>query len=76
MNEAPGAFHVSAINAELADSPPGLWAVDTAGQSGHPGSPNYCDQLQTWLDGRHYYLPLDRARVEELAKTRLAINKE
>ena len=64
------------INAELADNPPGLWAVDTAGQSGHPGSPNYCDQLQTWLDGRHYYLPLDRARVEELAKTRLAINKE
>ena len=62
------------INAELADSPPGLWAVDAAGQSGHPGSRNYCDQLSRWLEGGHYYLPLDRARVEELAVTRLEIS--
>ena len=62
------------INADLSDDPPGLWAVYTAGQSGHPGSPNYCDQLQTWLDGRHYYLPLDRVRVEKRFKTRLIIN--
>ncbi len=62
------------INAELADDPPGLWAVDTAGQSGHPGSANYCDQLGAWLDGRHYYLPLDRLRVEEAARSRLVIN--
>src|SRR5262249_43420192 len=30
--------------AELAESPPGLWAVDGQSQSGHPGSPHYRDQ--------------------------------
>ena len=46
--------------ADLADSPPGLWAVDAAGQSGHPGSTHYCDQLPDWLAGRHHYLTLDK----------------
>ena len=64
------------INAELSDDPPGLWAVDTAGQSGNPGSANYCDQLGTWLAGKHYYFPLDRERVEKRAQTRLTINGE
>ena len=62
------------INAELSDDPPGLWAVDTAGQSGNPGSANYCDQLGTWLAGKHYYFPLDRERVEKRVHTRLTIN--
>ena len=62
------------INAELSDDPPGLWAVDTAGQSGNPGSANYCDQLGTWLVGKHHYFPLDRKRVEERVQTRLSIN--
>lgn len=62
------------INAELSDDPPGLWAVDTAGLSGNPGSPNYCDQLATWLSGKHHYLPLDRDRVEQHIQTRLTIN--
>ena len=61
------------INADLADDPPGLWAVDAAGQSGHPGSANYCDQLPTWLDGRHHYIPIDRARVEREAGKRLVL---
>ena len=61
------------INADLADDPPGLWAVDAAGQSGHPGSDNYCDQLQTWLDGRHHYIPIDRARVEAEASNKLVL---
>ena len=52
------------LNADLSESPPGLWAVDAAGQSGHPGSPHCCDQLPEWLAGRHHYLPLDRGRVE------------
>ena len=51
------------LNADLA-APEGLWAVDAAGQSGHPGSPNYCDQLSSWLVADLHYLPLDRARVE------------
>ena len=61
------------INADLGEDPPGLWAVDAAGQSGHPGSPNYCDQLPTWLDGRHHYIPIDRARVEAQAKVKLEL---
>ena len=62
------------ITAELSDNPPGLWSVDTAGQSGHPGSTNYCDQLHTWLQGQHNYLPLDRERVEKKSITRFTIN--
>ena len=61
------------INADLGEDPPGLWAVDAAGQSGNPGSPNYCDQLPAWLDGRHHYIPIDRERVEKNAKTRLEL---
>jgi penicillin amidase len=52
------------LNADLSESPAGLWAVDAAGQSGNPGSPHYCDQLPEWLAGRHHYLPLDRGRLE------------
>ncbi len=63
------------INADLGEDLPGLWAVDAAGQSGHPGSPNYCDQLPTWLKGSHHYIPIDRTRVEKGAAKRLEINK-
>ncbi len=52
--------------AELASTPPGLWAVDAQGQSGHPGSPHYGDQLAEWISARYHYLSLDRA---EVAKT-------
>ncbi len=61
------------LNADLSESPPGLWAVDAAGQSGHPGSPHYCDQLPEWLSGRHHYLPMDRERVEAGARSRLRL---
>ena len=60
------------LNADLAD-PNGLWAVDAAGQSGHPGSPNYCDQLSSWLKADLHYLPLDRARVEAEARDSLRL---
>ncbi len=52
--------------ADLAATPPGLWAVDAQGQSGHPGSPHYGDQLREWIEARYHYLALDRA---EVAKT-------
>ena len=45
---------------DLSTDPPGLWAVDAQGQSGHPGSPHYGDQLTEWLAGRYHFLPLDR----------------
>jgi penicillin amidase len=47
--------------ADLASSPPGLWAVDAQGQSGHPGSPHYGDQLAEWIAARYHWLTLDRA---------------
>jgi penicillin amidase len=60
------------LNADLAD-PKGLWAVDAAGQSGHPGSPNYCDQLSSWLVADLHYLPLDRAGVVAGARDSLRL---
>jgi penicillin amidase len=60
-------------NADLSEDPPGLWAVDAAGQSGHPGSPHYCDQLSEWLSGRHRFIPLDRERAETDAESRLIL---
>jgi penicillin amidase len=44
--------------ADMSTDPPGLWAVDAQGESGHPGSPHYCDQLPEWISGRYHYLPL------------------
>ncbi len=36
----------------------GMWAVESQGQSGHPGSEHYCDQLEEWLEGRYHFLAL------------------
>ena len=63
-------------NADLAEDPPGLWAVDATGQSGHPGSPHYGDQLTEWLAGRHHYLPLDSERVRAQAAQSLTLKLE
>jgi acyl-homoserine lactone acylase PvdQ len=43
---------------DLSTSPPSLQAVDAAGQSGHPGSPNYCDQLPDWIGGQYHSITL------------------
>ena len=37
----------------------GIWAVESQGQSGHPGSEHYCDQLTEWLAGRYHFLAFD-----------------
>ena len=63
-------------NADLADDPPGLWAVDATGQSGHPGSPHYGDQLTEWLAGRHHYLPLDSERARAQAAETLTLKPQ
>ena len=39
----------------------GMWAVESQGQFGHPGSPHYCDQLPEWLAGRYHYLAFGEA---------------
>jgi penicillin amidase len=59
--------------ADLAVSPPELWAVDAQGQSGHPGSPHYRDQLSDWLEGEYHRLPLDPAAAEAEARQTLRL---
>ncbi len=44
--------------ADLSDVPAGLWAVDSQGESGHPGSPHYADGLDDWIGGQYRFLPL------------------
>ena len=61
--------------ADLSDDPPGLWAVDAAGQSGNPGSVNYCDQLDSWIKNSQHFIPLDRKHVDENTACRLIIQR-
>lgn len=58
---------------EFNETPAGLWAVEAAGESGHPGSPHYCDQLKEWLDAKYHYLPLDRRRLSGMSRTKLRL---
>jgi penicillin amidase len=45
--------------ADMNESPAGLWAVDSQGQSGHPGSTHYGEGLREWIAGRYHFLALD-----------------
>ena len=60
--------------ADLSTDPPSLLAVDAAGESGHPGSAHYCDQLVEWLGGRYHTIPLERAEVEKGARSRMVLD--
>jgi penicillin amidase len=42
----------------LADMAGATQAVNSGGQSGHPGSPRYADQVPLWADGRYHPLEL------------------
>jgi penicillin amidase len=52
-------------------SEPVAWAIDHAGESGHPGSNHYCDQTGDWINGRYHAIPLRREAVK--ASERLVI---
>ncbi len=47
----------------------GMWAVEAQGQSGHPGSEHYCDQLPEWLEGRYHFLAFDPNGSSENAES-------
>ncbi len=64
------------IVAELGDQAPVLFAGDAAGQSGHPGSPHYCDQLPRWLKGQLYALPLTAPDRDQATQTRLVLRPQ
>jgi hypothetical protein len=42
----------------LGDPNAGLWAVEVAGSSGHPGSPRYAEQVEPWSAGDLHYITL------------------
>jgi penicillin amidase len=48
-----------------------LLVTSCLGQSGHPGSSHYRDQIDDWLSGRQHVLSLDWAKVEASAPHRL-----
>lgn len=48
-------------------------AVITTGQSGHPRSPHYADQLPLWHEGRLRPMPFSRAAVERERAHRLLL---
>ncbi|MBM3957372.1 MAG: penicillin acylase family protein, partial [Gemmatimonadetes bacterium] len=62
--------------ADMSTSPPALWAQESQGQSGHPGSKHYCDQLPEWLAGRHHPLPLDRTEASKATEVTLRLEPE
>ena len=47
--------------------------VTASGQSGHPVSRNYADQIPMWLEGDYHKMPWSRPAVEEAAKFRLVL---
>ena len=48
-------------------------SVFAGGQSGHPGSPHYLDQLPLWYRGEYRTQRLDRADIEEHLEGRLLL---
>lgn len=60
--------------ADLSSSPPVVWGMDTAGQSGHPGSKHYSGQLRAWLNRDYHPLPLSRREI--IAETQLTLYHE
>jgi penicillin amidase len=61
--------------ADLADPRQGLWTVDLASVSGHPGSPHYDDQIALWAEGSCRYFPL-RDGEDAAARNTLTLEAE
>lgn len=59
--------------ADLSTAPPSLYAVDAAGESGHPGSAHYGDQLNEWMGGRYHTLPMERVTIEANCRCKLVL---
>jgi penicillin amidase len=70
-SSTPGPNHAATMGAtyrmvaDLSDPQLGMWAVEIAGTSGHPGSTHYDDQIAPWSEGGYHYLPLRDANVAD-----------
>ena len=47
--------------------------VHTTGQSGHPASPHWNDQVQLWASGEYHPLPITRKAVEAVTESAMAL---
>lgn len=54
----------------------GMWAASASGNSGNPGSPNYCDQIDDWSAGREHFIPLAADEVQKLAVATLQLKPQ
>ena len=57
---------------DLADLDASRWVL-LGGASGHPASPHFSDQLDTWVAGGSYPWPFSREAVERAAEDRLVL---
>ena len=57
---------------DLADPDRSRW-VNQTGQSGHPGSPHYTDQLDAWATGKTFPWPFSPVAVREAATDTLTL---
>ena len=71
----PGLVQVQASYRQILDV--GNWdaalGLTGSGQSGHPVSRNYADQIPMWLEGAYHKMPWSRAAVEEATRHRLTL---
>ena len=71
----PGLVQVQAAYRQIFDV--GNWdaaqSVTASGQSGHPVSRNYADQIPMWLEGAYHKMPWSRASVEKAVRYRLIL---
>ncbi|WP_437222818.1 penicillin acylase family protein [Planctomicrobium sp. SH661] len=78
FNASPGPTYEAYMGAtyrmvaDLADPACGLWAVEMASSSGHPGSSHYDDQFPLWSEGKLRQLSIDISADEAI--TRLELN--
>ena len=61
---------------DLSVQPPVLLAIDAQSQSGHPGSPHYSDQYETWCSGDYHEITLVRDSIGDTCVTRQSIEPD
>ncbi len=71
----PGLVQVTASFRQIYEV--GAWdsaqTITTSGQSGHPLSPHYDDQMMMWKEGIYHKMPWSREEVERLTMYRLML---